>query len=160
MHKSFYKFLQSFLSKVHYKMLQKDIVHWKDIWIFLLYVRSCREKVGHLGKNLFLKIYLNLKKVFAIGNSEMKREKKWYRCYKFQCSSCLSTDYSKTKCYFKVQVFQRKEVAAATRDNIRQTKSCAENYYVKVCESIAFLRTSTHRLKFAANLDLICTKIY
>ena len=44
-------------------------------------------------------------------------------CYKFQCSSCNTTYYSKTKRHFKAHVSEHMGVSARTGKNIKSTKS-------------------------------------
>ena len=56
-------------------------------------------------------------------------------CYKFQCSSCNTTYYGKTKRQFKVCVSELMGVSTSTGKNIKSTKSSAVRDML-VCNNI------------------------
>ena len=57
-------------------------------------------------------------------------------CYKFQCSSCNTTYYDKTKRQFKVHVSEHMGVSARTGKNIKSTKNSAVRDHMLVCNNI------------------------
>ena len=57
-------------------------------------------------------------------------------CYKFQCSSCNTTYYSKTKRHFKFHVSEHMGVSARTGKNIKSTKNSAVRDHMLVCNNI------------------------
>ena len=57
-------------------------------------------------------------------------------CYKFQCSSCSTTYYSKTKRHFKFHVSEHMGVSARTGKNIKSTKNSAVRDHMLVCNNI------------------------
>ena len=101
--------------------------------------KSCLGKLSLSAKSTLEKPILdilpcvNLKIVFRSGNRLSSKfnfkDKMWKAmhsllCYKFQCTSCNATYYSKPKCYFKFHVFEHIGVSACTGQNIRSTKNC------------------------------------
>ena len=131
--------LWTFLSKIYSKKVPEYLVSEKDIYIFL----SCLGKLSLSAKSTLQKPILdilpcvNLKIVFRSENRLSSKfnfkDKIWKAmrsllCYKFQCTSCNATYYSKPKCYFKFRGFEHIGVSACTGKNIRSTKN-----YVMIC---------------------------
>ena len=106
----------------------------KDLYIFLPYLGefslSARSTLEKTIRDIFSCV--NLKVVFRIKNilgskftfkDKISKEMRPLLCYKFQCSSCNTTYYSKTKRHFKAHVSEHMGVSARTGKNIKSTKS-------------------------------------
>ena len=85
-------------------------------------------------------------------------------CYKFQCSSCNTTYYGKTKRHFKVRVFEHMRVSARTGKNIKSVKNSAVHDHVLVCNDIVSFEdfsvfangTNDFRIKLQESLLIHC----
>ena len=57
-------------------------------------------------------------------------------CYKFNCSSCNTIYYGKTKHHFKVRVSEHMGASARTGENIKSIKNSAVLDHMLVCNNI------------------------
>ena len=118
----------------------------KDLYIFLPYLGefslSARSTLEKTIRDIFSCV--NLKVVFRIKNilgskftfkDKISKEMRPLLCYKFQCSSCNTTYYGKTKRQFKVCVSELMGVSTSTGKNIKSTKSSAVRDML-VCNNI------------------------
>ena len=68
----------------------------------------------------------------------MSEEMRSLLCYKFNCSSCNTIYYGKTKHHFKVRVSEHMGASARTGENIKSIKNSAVLDHMLVCNNILF----------------------
>ena len=113
--KFFNRCLQTFLNKIYSKKVPQHTVPKTDLYIFLPYLgklllsarstleKAIRDILPCVNLKLVCRIKNRLSSKFTLKD-KISKEMHSLLCYKFQCSSCNATYYSKTKCHFKVCV--------------------------------------------------------
>ena len=139
--------LRTFLNKFYSKKAPQYTVPKKDLYVFLPYLGklslSARSTLEKTIRDILPCV--NLKVVFRIKNrlsskftfkDKISKEMRSLLCNKFQCSSCNTTYYGKTKRHFKVCVSEHMGVSACTLKNIKSTKHSAVRDHMLVCNDI------------------------